>query len=193
MRLCAGQIGQLLNKNSFANALGVSVNTIESWLTLLEASYIIFRLQPFHSNFKKRLVKTPKLYFTDVGLASYLLGIENTKQLVRDPARGHLFENLVILEAVKNRLNKNLDPHCYFYRDSTGNEVDLILQRGQTLYPIEIKSSQTFHTSMLRGLKHFTKQCSSRVDKQFLIYNGEHQQTIDDISLLNYQNFPEEI
>ncbi|MBP9726928.1 MAG: ATP-binding protein [Gammaproteobacteria bacterium] len=188
MQLCAGRIGQLLNQHALAEELGVSSNTIKHWLNILEASYIIVRLQPFHHNLKKRLVKMPKLYFVDTGLANYLLGIENIEQLSRDPIRGHLFENLIVLEFIKSRLNHGLTPRCYFYRDHIGNEVDLIVQQGQNLYPIEIKVGKTFQTSMLKGLKHFANTGIIFEPSGYLIYTGEHEQRIENHQLINFRN-----
>lgn len=189
LRLCAGRIGQLFNQHSLANELGISSHTIKNWLTLLEASYVIFRLSPYHANIAKRLVKTPKFYFTDTGLACYLLGIETVAQLERDPLRGQLFENLVVMELVKYRLNQGLDPQLYFYRDSQGNEVDVIFKSASELIPVEIKMSETFHTHFLKGLQLFQKLFPMQTKHAYLLYNGDFEQAIDDISILNYRNY----
>lgn len=173
VRLLAGRIGQLLNLDSLGADVGISSSTAREWLTLLEASYLIIRLPPYHENFGKRLIKSPKIYFTDTGLACYLLGIENVQQLERDPLRGALFENLMILELIKARYNQGLDPNLFFYRDSQGKEVDLIMQRGHTLIPIEIKSSQTYNSSFLDTLRYFHDLVKERAPKSFLIYGGE--------------------
>ena len=143
VRLCAGRVGQLVNLSSLGSDAGVSHSTARQWLTVLEASYIIFQLPPFHANIRKRLTKSPKLYFCDVGLASYLIGIEDPKQLVTHPLRGALFENLVVAEALKHRLNRGRQPNLSFFRDARGLECDLLYETGQSLGAIEIKSGAT--------------------------------------------------
>lgn len=187
LRICAGRIGQLFNLESIANDIGVSSPTIKQWLSILEASFIIVRLQPYFENFGKRMIKSPKLYFTDVGLATYLLGIENEGQLDRDPLRGNLFENLVFLELLKYRLNQGLDPHLYFFRDNHGHEVDLIYQSGNELIPIEVKSGQSFNKDQLKNLKFFVELSENRSPKQYLIYSGEQEQNVSSAEVLNYK------
>jgi len=186
VRLCAGRVGGILNAESLAGDVGVSSKTIKEWISILEASFILIRLQPYHENFGKRLIKAPKLYFTDVGLAAYLLGIETTTQLARDPLRGNLVENLVLLELFKSRLNKGKDPQLYYYRDSQGNEVDLIFQSGHELIPIEIKSGQTFTKEFLKNLTFFEKLTSPRSPQGYLIYAGPHEQMIGTVQIINY-------
>jgi len=143
--------------NSLANDAGVSHTTARNWLTLLEASYILFLLPPYYRNISRRLVKSPKIYFYDVGLAAFLLGIENERQLSRDPLRGNLFENLVVAEALKYRFNKGKRSNLCFYRDSRGNEVDLVVEKGADLFPIEIKAGMTVTRDYFKGLEHFAK------------------------------------
>ena len=189
LKLCAGRIGQLLNQNSLATELGVSGHTIKHWLSILEASYLIFRLPPFFANISKRLVKMPKLYFVDTGLAAYLLDIEDSTQLLRDPLRGNLFENLMVLEFVKHRLNQGLDPHLYFYRDSQGREVDLIYKSGNNLTPIEIKMSQTFHLDFLKNLEYVTTLFPDQILKSALLYGGDGEQIVNRTQVLNYRNY----
>jgi predicted AAA+ superfamily ATPase len=186
VRLLAGRIGGLVNLESMGNEIGISASTVREWLSLLEASHIILRLQPYHENFGKRLIKSPKIYFTDTGLACYLLGIENAAQLQRDPLRGLLFENLVLLELVKARYNQGLDPNMYFYRDSQGKEVDVIYQRGRELIPIEIKSSRTYNSAFLETLRLFHELAQDRAPKSFLIYGGEEGQ-VNATTLLSWQ------
>jgi len=157
VRLCAGRIGQLLNLQSLGNDVGVTHATARNWLTLLEASYIVFVLQPWHANLSKRLVKTPKLYFYDVGLASYLLGLENETQVSRDPLRGNLLENLVVIEALKHRYHQGKRANLFFYRDSNGNEVDLLAESGRHLAAIEIKAGATINPDYFKGLQHLRK------------------------------------
>ncbi len=186
VRICAGRIGQVLNLEGISNDVGVSSNTVKEWLSVLEASFVITRLQPYFENFGKRLIKSPKLYFTDVGLACYLLGIENSVQIERDPLRGNLIENLVLLELMKCRLNQGVDPQLYYYRDAHGNEVDLIFQSGRKLIPIEVKASRTFHKDFLKNLKFFKELAPDRVSKGFLVYAGKQEQQIQDFHTLNY-------
>ena len=172
MRLLAGRIGQILNLSSLANDVGVSSTTLKEWLSVLEASYIIFRLNPFFENIGKRVIKSPKVYFTDVGLASYLLGIESPEVAARDPLIGNLFENLVVIEALKTRLNAGKEPELYFFRDNKGNEVDLLFRTNRQFIPIEIKSAMTFHTDFAKGIAQFQK-ITSHAQKGFVIYAGE--------------------
>ncbi len=186
VRICAGRIGQILNLEEIGGEVGLSSHTIKHWISILEASFILFRLQPYFENFGKRIIKSPKLYFTDVGFASYLLGIENEMQISRDPLRGHLFENLVLLELVKFRLNQGLEPHLFYWRDVQKNEVDVIFKNGQRLVPIEIKSSKTYHPDFLKKLHLFQKLAPERTPKGYLIYAGDQEQTVHSIELLNY-------
>ena len=171
LRLLAGRIGQIINLNSLANDTGVSATTLSNWLSVLEASYIIYRLNPYYENFGKRVIKSPKLYFIETGLACYLLGIEDEKQLARDPLLGNLFENMVVMEAIKNRFNKGLDPNLYFFRDSNQNEVDLILKRGSDLIPIEIKASQSWNKRFAKNLHKFNTLSGGAMG--CVIYGGD--------------------
>lgn len=186
VRLLAGRIGQLVNLESIGGEIGISASTVREWISLLEASHITFRLHPYHENFGKRLIKSPKIYFTDTGLACYLLGIENPEQLQRDPLRGLLFENLIILELMKARCNLGLDPNLYFYRDSLGKEVDALYQRGRELIPIEIKSSRTYNSAFLDSLLLFHNLAKERAPKSFLIYGGEGGK-VHSTTLLSWQ------
>ncbi|NGX63458.1 MAG: hypothetical protein KR126chlam6_00870 [Candidatus Anoxychlamydiales bacterium] len=189
IRLCAGRIGQLLNIVSVANDVGVTSKTIKHWLSILEASFVIIRLQPYYENIGKRMIKSPKIYFTDVGFATYLLGIENTTQIERDPLRGNLIENLVILELIKHRFNQGKDHQLYFFRDVHGHEIDVIFQRGSTLIPIEIKASQTFNKEFLKNLYFFEKLSKGRFDHRgFLIYTGELEQRVGSFEIINYNH-----
>ena len=187
VRLLAGRVGQLLNLEALGGEVGISASTVREWLSLLEASYIIFRLQPYHENFGKRLIKSAKIYFADTGLVCYLLGIETTEQLQRDPLRGALFENLIVLELMKARYNQGLDPNLFFYRDSQGKEVDVIYQKGKELIPIEIKSSQTYNSSFLDSVRSFHDLVKGRAPKSFLIYGGEKGQ-VHSTTLLSWKD-----
>ena len=177
LKLCAGHIGQMINCSSFGNELGISYHTVQNWLSVLEASYVVFRLYPYHRNFNKRLVKTPKLYFYDTGLASVLLGLKSKDQAQLHFAKGALFENLVIAELMKNRYNTGNRPDFYFWRDNTGNEVDLIIDEGTHQKAVEIKSSRVINTDFFKGLVNWGKISGATPDDLFLIYGGEENQT----------------
>ena len=186
LRLCAGRVGQLLNAQSLAGEVGVSSVTIKSWLSILEASFVIYILRPYHLNLGKRLIKSPKLYFTDVGLASYLLGIEEKSHLDSHPLRGSLFENMVVMDCVKNRMNRGLDPNLYFYRDSSQNETDLVFEKGGKICAAEIKSSETFHSSFLKGLETLRKVMKNRYEKGYVIYSGKQEQIIENNEVIHF-------
>ncbi|HPD64258.1 MAG TPA: ATP-binding protein [Bacteroidia bacterium] len=188
IRLCAGRIGELLNMSNLANETGVSVPTINHWISVLQASYVIFLLRPFYENINKRLVKTPKLYFYDTGLASYLLGVENSLMMSREPRRAALFENLIVSECLKSRYNEGKDSNLFFFRDKTGNEVDLIIRLGSSLKLIEIKSSMTFHSDFLKPLKYASNLFSNKEISQYLIYSGDIEQEVHQVQVINYNN-----
>jgi hypothetical protein len=183
LKLCAGRVGQLLNMQSLANDLGISHTTVRSWITILEASYIILLLPPYFRNVSRRLIKSPKLYFYDVGLASYLLGIQTPGQISRDPLRGSLFENMVIVEALKYRFNRGLRSNLSFYRDSIGNEVDMICEFGQDLFPVEIKAGATVTEDYFRGLKSFAKVHHGLPWGCGLVYGGNEVQQRSDFKI----------
>lgn len=187
IRLCAGRIGQVFVASNLANEVGVSSHTVNHWLSILEASYLVYRLAPFYENIGKRLIKSPKLYFTDVGLAVYLLGIENTAQIARDPLRGNLFENMVLMELVKARTNRGLDPRLFFYRDSNDNEVDALFQDGRMYRPIEIKSAMTFQGEFTKGIDVFNKAYSQGASKGYVIYGGDLSPDLDKATVLNFR------
>lgn len=188
IKLCASRVGQLVNANSLSHEVGVSANTVTHWLSILEASFIIFRLPPYFENFGKRLIKSSKLYFTDVGLASYCLDIHSPALLARDPLRGSLAENFMISELIKHRENAGFEPNAYFYRDSNQREVDFIIKNGNQLIPIEIKSSKTFHPSFLKGLTHLKTIAEGRVTQGYLLYAGDQEQYIHDIFIANFHH-----
>ena len=183
LRLLAGRVGQLSNFASLAGELGLSQPTIKSWVHILEASYIIFRLSPYFENFGKRVVKSSKIYFYDTGLLSYLLGIETEDQLDRDPLRGSLFENFVAADLIKFRWNRGKDHHLFFFRDNHGLEVDLIFQKGHQLQPIEVKLSATYSSEFGRKLKKFTDLIGDRALQAEIIFTGKEEQLVNGISL----------
>lgn len=188
LRLCAGRTGQLFNASALANEVGVSSQTIKHWLSILESSYIVFILPPWHANINKRLVKTPKIYFYDVGLASFLLGIENEKHLETHPLRGALFENMVLLELIKNRFNAGLDSNFYFYRDNHNNEIDIVQEQGQFLSLFEVKSSMTFHSGFLKGLNYLSNLVPDRIRQSSLVYSGKEEFIIQNHRVVNFLN-----
>ena len=185
LTLVAGRIGQVVNYTSLSNDIGVSSVTIKSWLSVLKASYVVFELPPYFENVGKRVIKSPKIYFTDTGLAAYLLSITSAEQMARDPLRGNLYENLLIMEMAKSRLNRGLRPDLYFYRDTQGNEVDLILREGRKLVPIEIKSASTFTEDFARGIEHFRKTVGSRSSPGYVFFNGDKQLQFKGVRILN--------
>ena len=188
IRLCAGRIGQVFVASHLANEVGVSVPTIQSWISILEATFILFFLPPYFANINKRMIKSPKLYFFDVGLANYLLGNETVKQTGSHPLFGALFENMVVMELLKGRWNQGLDEHLYFYRDSSQKEVDVIFQKGHELVPIEIKSSSTFHSDFLKNIDYFKTLFPSAEKKGYVITSSMHSQMIKDTSVVHYSH-----
>lgn len=175
IKLCAGRIGQLLNLSSLANECGIAASTATEWLSILEASYICYRLAPDFNNFNKRIVKTPKLYFYDTGLACSLLNISSGDQLSTHYLKGGLFENLVINEVVKRNYNSALQPDIRFWRDSSGTEIDLIEYRNGRRIACEIKSSQTFSPDFFKGLIKWGTLSGNPVDDNYVIYNGSRE------------------
>ena len=187
LRLAAARCGQLLNLASLANDCGVALNTVKNWIAILEASYLVFLLRPHHRNFGKRLVKTPKLYFLDTGIAAHLLGVTTPEQLDAHPLRGHLFENMVVAEYWKAAMNAGRTDALYFWRDSTGNEVDLIIEDGMRLIPVEIKSGATLNFDFLRGLKRFAEFAGEDSYNPALIYGGEGGMTWHGVRVMGWK------
>lgn len=186
LKLLAGRIGQVFDYSSLANDVGVDAKTIRHWISILEASFILYKLPPYFENFGKRVIKSPKYYFTDVGLLCYLLGIREPEQISRDPLIGQIFENLVVIECLKTRYNQGLIPDLYYFRDSKGNEVDLLAQDGRQLSAVEIKSSATFRMSQLKGIQRF-KSITDTVSQSYLVYQGERHELSDQTVALNYK------
>ena len=188
VQLIAGRVGSLFNQNSLANELGVDNKTVNAWMNLLEVSFIAFRLRPYHKNLSKRIIKSPKIYFYDTGLLSYLLGIRNLKDLQIHFQRGSLFENFIILEAIKQSWNRSTHEQFYFWRDSTGNEIDLIIERGNELIPLEIKSSKTIHQDFFKGLQYFEKIRPGV--KNYLVYGGNELQKRANCTVIGFNHIP---
>ncbi|MBQ4481123.1 MAG: ATP-binding protein [Victivallales bacterium] len=184
LRLTAGRSGQILNMDSLANDVGVSPVTVKRWISLLCASYVVFLLKPHSRNFNKRLIKTPKLYFYDTGLLCYLLGIRSVKNLELHSQRGAIFETYIISELCKSCFNAGEEPPLYYWRDSQGHEVDLLIEDGEELYPIEIKSGQTVSGNMMSGLDYWCKLDGT--DSGMLIYGGSDNYTRSGIQVRSW-------
>lgn len=187
IKLCAGRVGQIINFSSLALDCGISHTTARKWLTLLETSYVIFLLSPFHKNFSKRLIKMPKLYFYDTGLVCNLLGIEKKEQIESHFLKGALFENLVILELLKSRYNQALPANLFFWRDKTGHEIDCLAEWQGKLKAIEIKSGATFNSDFIKDLKYFSALNDNK-NSNYLVYNGNEGGTHLGINLTPLQN-----
>ena len=175
--LCATRAGQLLNLNALANECGISQPTAKAWLSALESSYVVFQLYSFHENFSKRIVKTPKLYFYDSGLLSYLLKIKHVELLSTQAFKGSLFENMMIAEYVKRMHHKNQISDLWFWRDSAGHEVDLLINEGLTLNLVEFKATQTIMTDLFNGLIFFEKVSKKAYLTKTLVYSGDKYQS----------------
>ena len=186
LRLMAGRVGQLINYESIAGEVGVSAVTVKSWVSVLEASYLIFTLPCYYRNFGKRFVKAPKVYFTDVGLCCHLLGIRDVDQVDRDPAFGGLFENMVVVDILKSRLNRGLEPDMYFVRDYKGFEVDLLVENGRTVDLYEIKSSVSFHESFAENVSKLSSMMDN-VSKKTVVYSGQAASS-QGVEFVNYAN-----
>jgi hypothetical protein len=187
-QLCAGRIGQLLNLHSLATDAGISTPTAQAWMSILKASHILFTLQPHYKNFNKRLVKTPKLYFNDTGLACHLLGIEKPEQMKTHFLKGGLFENLIILELLKNRYNQGKKSNLYFWRDNHGHEIDCLIENADRLKAIEIKSSETTNTTFFDGLNYWNQFANDLTDNSFVVYGGNDSLEVKQGNYISWRN-----
>lgn len=192
IRLCAGRVGSECNISALANEVGVSSPTINEWLSILEASFIVFKLPPYYENMGKRLIKTPKIFFYDVGLLCYLLGIEDEKQLSTHPLRGGIFENMVICELMKSRMNQGKASNLYFYRDSSRVEVDVLQTFGNDFSAYEIKSAQTFNNNFFKNLKLIQDIFNQRVTHSTVIYDGQEESFSQTLAIWNFRNMKRE-
>jgi len=196
LKICASQTGQILNLSHVSNECGLAVNTIKSWLSVLEASYIIFLLRPHYKNFKKRLIKAPKLYFIDVGLAAFLLDIQDEAHFKNHPLRGALFETFVVTEMLKKRFNHIQTNNMYYFRDNVGNEVDVLMDMGSEMIPVEIKSGQTIADEFFRGLNYY-RELNSDVRQSWLVYGGDKSYKESGHNVCSYdkieENFSENV
>lgn len=188
LKLCAARIGSLFNASELGAEIGVSSKTISHWLSVLQASYLITLLPPYYENIPKRLVKSPKLYFNDPGLACYLLDIETPQQLDRDKMRGAIFENMIVMEAIKHRYNMGLKGGVFFYRDSNQNEVDLLIKQEGELTAIEVKSSMTYSSSFEKALTQIEGWIKTPISKKAIVYSGDFENSSGDINLINYRH-----
>ena len=188
LKLCAGRIGSVFNASEIAGEVGVSSKTIQAWVSILQASYVVYLLPPYFENSRKRLTKSPKIYFCDTGLACCLLGIESAEQLAFDKMRGHLFENLIVMELLKRRLNEGKESNLYFYRDSNQNEVDILVDHGSSLDAIEVKSAMTYSPSFEKALLKVNDWVNPPVAQRTIVYAGTLEDDKGDIRLLNYRN-----
>ena len=188
LKLCAARIGSLFNASELGAEVGVSSKTISHWISVLQASYLITLLPPYYENIPKRLVKSPKLYFNDPGLACYLLDIESPQQLDRDKMRGAIFENMIVMEAIKHRYNMGLEGGLFFYRDSNQNEVDLLIKQEGELTAIEVKSSMTYSSSFEKALTQIEGWIKTPISKKAIVYSGDFENTSGNINLINYRH-----
>ena len=193
LKLLAGRTGNILNLSSLSNDTGASVPTIKQWISVLEASYIVFLLQPFYGNISKRLIKSPKVYFHDVGLAVYLNGIESPSQIESHPLRGALFENCILSEFIKSRYNKGRKPNLYFYRDSAGTKVDVIYQEASAVRACEIKSAQTPHPDFVKGITSFKKAYTGTEVSGLVFYGGNEHLEIKNVTFTPWDKIAETI
>ena len=188
VRLCAGRNGQLLNLNALAGETGVSQKTARSWLSVLESSYIVHLLPPYFRNFGKRLIKTPKLYFLDQGLACWLLGIRSHEHLALHPMRGAIFESFIISEFLKSRYNRGLPPDLYFWRDNNGLEADIVFERGTKLQPVEIKSGQTITGDSIRAGLKAARFAGEEALQPWLIYGGDDSYERNGVTIMSWRD-----
>ena len=187
LRLLAGRCGQLLNKNEIAVEAGISHTTIENWISVLETSYVVFRLQPWYKNFNKRIVKQPKLYFYDIGLVCYLLGLKDASDISSFYLRGNLFENMIISNFFKENFNHGLNYYYWFWRDNHKKEIDLLVDRGSIVNPIEIKSGETFRSDQLSALNYWCSLSGTKPDNAFLIYGGGENIIFKGINIISWK------
>lgn len=189
LKMCAHRSGQILNLSALGDDCGITHNTAKSWLSVLEAGYIVYLLRPHHKNFNKRLIKSPKLYFYDSGLLSYLLGITSSETLVAHAFRGHVFETWVISELIKGRRNRGLRENIFFWRDNTGHEIDCLIDQGDTLIPLEIKSGKTVSSDFFKGLTYWSKISGKYTGHMYVVYAGPMDQPREKGQVLSWTTF----
>jgi len=187
-QLCAGRIGQPLNNASLANDAGISPNTAKSWLSILESSYILYRLQPYHRNFNKRLIKSPKLYFYDTGVACSLLGIREQEQVNLHYMKGSLFENLILNEFIKRSFNRGENRQPYYWQDNHGKEIDCLLEKGERVTAVEIKSGKTISTSYFENLNYWRSLAALPENQEYVVYGGDQSLKTSAGTLISWKN-----
>lgn len=192
MGLCAGRCGQILNMQSLASDTGVSVNTVKAWLSVLQASYVIFLLQPYHVNFNKRITKTPKMYFYDTGLVCSLLGLRRQVDLLNHHAKGALFENFIVTEMLKQHWNRGLPMQGWFWQDQSGREIDLLLQVGAKMYAYEAKAGQTFNASYFSNLIYWQSLSGAAPEQCTVVYGGDASFGTSNGRLMGWREWPVE-
>lgn len=188
LQLCVGRIGQVVNLTTLGNDCGITQNTVKSWLSLLEASYIVFLLHPYYKNFGKRIIKSPKLYFIDTGIACNLLGITSAQQLASHYLRGGLFESFMLADFLKQQYNQDQRANLYFWRDHTGNELDGVIELQQKIISIEIKSGKTVNPDFFKNLLYFQKTAENSRDESFVIYGGDQDQPWPNARVLSWKS-----
>ncbi|MCB9316118.1 MAG: ATP-binding protein [Lewinellaceae bacterium] len=189
MGLCAGRCGQLLNFQSLANDTGISPNTAKSWISILQASYVVFLLQPYHANFNKRITKTSKLYFYDTGLAASLLGLNRMEDLVNYHNKGALFENFVVSEATKDHFNRGIPMNAWFWQSQAGKEIDLLLQAGNEVFAIEVKAGKTFNTSYFQNLQYWQGIAGTSPEHCAVVYGGDNSVQTSNGKLISWRDW----
>lgn len=188
MKLCAARVGSLFNASEIGAELGVDGKTVTHWMSVLQASYIVMLLPPYFENISKRLIRRPKLYFVDPGLACYLLDIESARQLDRDKMRGAIFENMVVMECIKHRYNQGREGGVFFFRDSNQNEVDILLKQQGNITAVEVKSAMTYNSSFERTISRLSTWIQTPVVRQAIVYSGDYENTAGRVALINYRH-----
>lgn len=189
LKMCAQRTSQILNLSSLANDCGITHNTVREWISLLETSFIIFRLTMYHKNFNKRLIKMPKIYFLDTGLASYLAGIKSVRQLRTHPLKGALFESFIMSELLKYQYNRGRDNNLYFWRDKTGHEIDCILEDPAGIMPIEVKSGHTITADYFKNIKYWCHLAGIDIKESYVIYGGHENQNRADGHVIGFRDY----
>jgi predicted AAA+ superfamily ATPase len=188
IQLCAGRVGQLLDLTSIGNDCGITAHTVKAWLSILEATYIIFLLHPHYKNFSKRLIKTPKLYFYDSAIVCSLLSINSPQDLTTHYLKGNIFESMIVSNLIKQNYNIGQRPNIYFWRDKSGNEIDCILEKGDTLTPIEIKSGETINTDFFTNITKWNQLSGNTPQNSYVVYGGKEKQTRSQGKIIGWQH-----
>ncbi len=188
IKICASRIGQVLNLLSIGNECGITHNTAKAWISILESSFIIFLLKPHYNNYGKRLIKMPKIYFYDAGLVCYLLGISDMNHLSTHYLKGNIFESFIISEIMKSKYNSGIEPNCYFWRDKTGHEIDCLIESGNKIKPVEIKSGMTLIKDYFNNINYWNKLSGNKAENSYLIYGGIENQIHSNGNVISWKN-----